>query len=137
MAFLWTEELSVGVGKIDQQHQEIFAKYDNFLSACKSGKGREEIFALLNFLGSYIKTHFAEEEQLMKEYSYPEMQKHLQQHQHLTEVIETFLKTFEEQGPSISLITEVNYSLRDWLVVHIKKVDMEFGSFLNQKWGLF
>lgn len=137
MAFEWTEELATGVEQVDQQHQEIFRRCNLFVGACKSGKGREALIETLNFLGSYVVDHFSLEEKLMWEHNYPDMSQHLEQHQHLKEAVLSLQDHLDEHGPSISVLTETNQKLLDWLVNHIKKSDRALGSYLQQQWGLF
>ena len=50
MAIEWSDELLVGNPTIDQQHQEIFKHFNDFLGACKMGKGREALLEMLKFL---------------------------------------------------------------------------------------
>lgn len=137
MAIEWTNDLSVNVGNIDKQHQEIFVRYDGFLDACRNGKGREIVLELLDFLTSYVDEHFDHEEKFMKEYNYPDTETHVKEHRDLVQTVQKFRARLTLQGATISLIAEINKTLLDWLVDHIKRSDMELGSFLNKKWGLF
>jgi hemerythrin len=136
MAFEWSEELATGVDLVDQQHQEIFKRCNQFVGACKSGKGREALIETLNFLGSYVIDHFSLEETLMSEHHYPDLRQHREQHQYLTEAVRALHVQLSEHGPSISVLTETNQRLLDWLINHIKKSDRALGSFLQQQWGL-
>lgn len=137
MAIEWNDSLSIGVGNIDQQHREIFRRYNDFLAACKSGKGRDGLLELIDFLVGYVVEHFAHEEKFMREFSYPDAQAHEQQHRDFTRIVVGYKSRLATEGPSLSLTAEINRALLDWLVDHIKKTDMELGSYLNQKWGLF
>ena len=60
MAIKWTEELSVGVELIDQEHQLMFEKAGQLFDAGKKGQAKEEIASLLLFLDEYTKKHFAD-----------------------------------------------------------------------------
>ncbi|MDT8444463.1 MAG: bacteriohemerythrin [Desulfuromonadales bacterium] len=137
MALQWTEDLAVGVGRIDAQHQEIFSKYNEFLDSCKSGQGRTSLLGLLDFLVDYVDEHFSHEEQLMAEYDYPDREQHIAMHRELTGIVLALRGRFIDEGPSLSMITELNRTIFEWLVTHIRKTDVELGNYLNRKWGLF
>lgn len=135
MALQWTCDLSVNVGKIDQQHQEIFSRYNDFLDACRNGKKHEVLLELLDFLTSYVDEHFEDEEKFMRKYKYPDMDTHIREHQDLVQTVQKFRTRLALQGSSISLIAEINRSLIDWLLDHIKETDMAFCRFLNHNQG--
>lgn len=137
MAINWTDELSTGVLLIDRQHQEIFKRYNTYLDACKKGAGRNDLAELIDFLVKYVADHFSHEEQVMKQYKYPDLDTHIEEHKKLTNMVHGFKDRLATDGPSLGAMVEVNRSLLDWLVDHIKKSDLELGSFLNQKWGMF
>ena len=62
MAMGWTEDLSVGVDVIDQQHKIWFEKANQLFDAGKNGKAKEFIAQMLDFLDEYTKMHFRDEE---------------------------------------------------------------------------
>ncbi|TLM65955.1 MAG: bacteriohemerythrin [Deltaproteobacteria bacterium] len=136
MAIEWTEELATGVAAVDRQHREIFSRYSQFLGACKSGKGREGLLDILAFLVSYVESHFAEEEKLMREVNYPDAQAHADEHRAFRKLVLSLREQVAEHGPTISLLTDANRRLLDWLVDHIKKSDRAMGGFVRQQWGL-
>jgi hemerythrin len=137
MTLQWSDELSINIGQIDEQHKEIFKRYNLFLSACKSGAGRGALLELISFLSGYVADHFDHEEKLMNEYNYPDRSTHKKEHSELAGLVHTFKVKLETEGPTLSLVAEINRFLLDWLVDHIRKRDMELGAYLNQKWGLF
>lgn len=136
MAIEWTEDLATGVDIVDQQHQEIFRRYNQFLGACKAGKGREGLLDILNFLGSYVDVHFSQEEKLMRESNYPDLREHVDEHRSIRTLVLSLQEQVAEQGPTISILTDANRKLLDWLVDHIKKSDRAMGGFVKQQWGL-
>lgn len=131
MALLWTEELAVGYGLIDDQHKELFARYNKLLQACKEGKGREAIEPTLDFLIDYVKRHFAEEERFMERYAYPERDDHIQQHRSLFGQVDAVRSELRERGATVAVITSINHTLCNWLIQHVKQTDRKLGKFLN------
>lgn len=57
MGIEWRDSLSIGVKEIDDQHKQLLSHFDQLLKACETGKGREELATLLNFLDQYVIKH--------------------------------------------------------------------------------
>ena len=136
MAIAWSDELLVGNEVIDRQHREIFKNYNEFLAACKLGKGRDKLLEMLGFMANYVNQHFAAEEQLMAEVNYPDMFSHKVEHRDLRALIATLRSEAEEEGATLGLMTDTNRKLLDWLIVHIKQSDKSLASYVNAQWGL-
>ena len=133
MSLQWSEGLATGFSKIDEQHKELINRYNDLLKACKDGRGRQEVGEVLDFLGSYVVYHFDEEEKLMAETLYPETDLHIKQHKLLIEKVQELQKDISENGSSVSVLININTTLLNWLVAHIKEIDIQLGSFLQQK----
>ncbi len=54
MALEWKERYSIGVEKVDHQHQELFKRANELMEACQANKGEEKIEELIKFLADYI-----------------------------------------------------------------------------------
>jgi len=130
MALTWTEDLAVGYGLIDAQHRELFSRYNDLLQSCKEGKGREAIEPVLDFLVEYVAMHFAEEERFMERYAFPERDEHVQQHRELFRHVDEIRKDLQEKGATVAVITSINYTLFNWLLKHVKQIDVKLGRFL-------
>lgn len=137
MAIQWTDDLSINIGNLDDQHKEIFKRYNSFIEACKEGKGKQQLVELLDFLSVYVHDHFEHEEALMKKYAYPAFEAHYKEHLKLLQAVQKFKTRLMMLGANVNLLAEVNTVLRSWLVDHIKRSDMEMGGYLNEKWGIF
>lgn len=131
MPIEWTQDLAVGVKIIDEQHKEIFRRVDALLEACKAGKGKDAVGGMLTFLEDYIVEHFAAEEAIQMQYAYPSYNAHKQEHERFIQSVDELKKKFEKEGPSLMTVLETNRTVVDWLVKHIKKVDMDLGAYLK------
>lgn len=58
----WTEDLSVGVDRIDEQHKELFEKINDLVEAIKSHTCKYKIGDVVKFLEDYVVFHFGQEE---------------------------------------------------------------------------
>ncbi len=133
MNMKWTEQLSIGIVEIDQQHQELFNRINNLLQAMHEGKGKDEIQKVMAFLDDYVVSHFGTEEKYMGEYHYPEINQHKEQHQTFTSNFNDIKKELETEGPSSTLVIQTQRKLSEWWLGHIATVDKELGAFLVQK----
>jgi len=133
MALKWSEELSVGYGLIDSQHKELFVRYNSLLDACKEGNGKEVIIPVLDFMVEYVTKHFAEEEQFMERFNYPDRIEHMNQHRELFKHVNEVHKELQEKGPTVAVITSINHTMFNWLLRHVKQTDKQLGLFLAQQ----
>ena len=132
MALLtWSEKYSVGIAKIDQQHQGLVEAINLLHSEMLQGKGKQVLDVILDKLVEYTKVHFATEEKLFATHGYPQQVDHRRQHQALTEKVLKFQADFKAGKVVIS--TGILEFLRDWLMTHILKEDMAYRSFLVSK----
>jgi hemerythrin len=129
----WQQRLEIGVEEIDTQHQEIFRRFNDLLQACNSGKGKEEVVRFLDFLSSYVCTHFASEEKLQLRYGYPFHKEHRQAHQEFIRDLERLRSSLTQEGTGLLLVVETNKTTISWLLNHISQMDKEFGEFLRDK----
>lgn len=135
MGFTWSERIAVGHPLIDQQHQELIQRFNSFLDSCQQAKARDRVEALFDFLDSYIKDHFRQEELLMAQQNYPLLTEHRAAHHSYIEQLGELRRNLVEQGASSALVIHTNQMLLDWIVRHIKNADLEFGSFLKHGGG--
>ena len=134
----WTEDLAVGVEKIDAQHKELFEKINDLVAAVKQSVCKYKIGDVIRFLEDYVVFHFGEEERYMLKFGYPDYQVHKAQH-------EKFIANFQElkkelpkleggsKPGSYDLSVETNKVVVDWILDHIATVDKRLGVFLKDK----
>jgi hemerythrin len=133
MSLEWTESLSVGVDIIDGQHKELFRRFGDLIDACHEGHGKERIAELLGFLDDYVVFHFGEEEKLMQNYGYPDIESHRHEHATFVHRLQYLKQVFHAEGPTQTLVSKTVRILLNWIVKHIKSVDLELGAFLKPR----
>ncbi|NPV81727.1 MAG: hemerythrin family protein [Firmicutes bacterium] len=129
----WTDDLSIGIGIIDEQHKELFKRVNNLLSSMSQGRGKEQIGEVLNFLSDYVETHFGTEEKFMGAHGYPEGKAHKGEHGSYIEKLSALRERFGREGQSSLLAIESQRLLVDWWLNHIGKTDKALGAFLKEK----
>lgn len=133
MSMRWTNELATGVAEIDNQHKEIFNRFDRLFNACSEGKGKEEVLRLLSFLQDYVKEHFSAEERLQLRSAYPEYAEHKAKHASFMAEVERLAREFAAEGATLPLVIKTNKTLSSWLLQHISKTDMAFAGYLRSE----
>lgn len=131
MAIEWKTNLETGLKVIDDQHRELFRRFNKLLEACNSGKGRDEVMKVLLFLDDYIRSHFSEEEALQRKFNYPGHPAHLVLHRDFIKTVEELEKQFKDEGANISLVIQTNQMMVNWLTQHIGRMDREFAEFVR------
>lgn len=131
MALGWTENLSVGVDLIDSQHKIWFEKADQLFEAGKSGKAKEFISQMLDFLDDYTKKHFSDEEKYMLSINYPEYETQKNLHTGFINELAKLKKEFEESGGNIVVIINANQMVVNWLTKHISNEDKKIGHYVK------
>ena len=132
MAILWNKNLEVGNDLIDQQHKKLFEKADQLFEAGKSGKSKEHIMQMFDFLDDYAKTHFRDEEKYMQSINYPEYNQQKQMHEGFINRLAELRKEYETAGANITVIIGANQFILDWLTNHISNADKKIGDYVRK-----
>ncbi|MGQ9630149.1 MAG: bacteriohemerythrin [bacterium] len=133
MAIQWTEDLSVGVDEIDNQHKELFNRINKLLDACNQGEGRNVVAEVIKFLEDYVIIHFGTEEEYMTKHGYLNYLSHKAQHTGFIKDFSALKKQFEAGGATLGLVVRTNHTVVDWIIKHISKTDKALGAFLKTK----
>lgn len=127
----WSDNLSVNIKEIDEQHKRLVGMLNDLHDAMKDGKGSSMTGHVLTGLIQYVGTHFATEEKYMKTHAYPDYLKHKAEHDALTKQAVDLQMQFKAGKPVLTV--ELMKFLRDWLSNHIVGTDKKYGPFLNGK----
>lgn len=129
----WSDNLSVGVELIDNQHKKWIEYYNSVADALHSMQGPSKIASTLGFLIDYTEEHFATEEKHMKKHDYPGYDHHRAIHQDLRNTLTDLVQDYEEDGATNPLADSIDTFLGYWLIRHISDVDMKFGAYLKEE----
>lgn len=120
----WSDDLSVGIEEIDEQHKVLVDLLNEFHTAIQAHKGSEVASQILKRLGDYTRIHFAVEESIMRLLDYPDYEDHKVEHDALIEQL-TELTTKLESGKK-SVNFELLHFLKVWLAKHIQESDKQY-----------
>lgn len=127
----WSEDLSVGIRTIDEQHKRLIAMINELNEAMAQGKGKNVIGPILTRLANYAVEHFGTEEKLFETYGYPERDSHIAVHKAFVEKVSSFQSDFETGRAMVT--RDLMVFLKDWLLKHIRGTDKKYSPFLKKK----
>ena len=126
----WTEELSVGVAALDDDHKKLFALCNELQEAMQHGHGREVFARILDGLVAYTFEHFAREEALLADARYPSLDIHHHAHERLKADVAALRAKFDEGGDATLMIDTLAF-LQNWLKSHIGEADHRYAVYLK------
>ena len=123
---VWSEQFATGNALVDTQHKMLIDKI-NLLERLLAGPAptKQQCDDLLNFLGSYVLTHFRHEEACMEKARCPAHEKNKQAHAALPEVFGKFKARYAAEGPKPELLRELQRVAADWIKGHILSIDVQ------------
>ena len=127
----WSEELSVNVKVIDNQHQDMLEIVNSLHAAVEKCEDNETLKKLLIDLNEHTRTHFSTEDELMKQYNYPGYVQHLHEHNVLLQHLGNLVASVTG-GKNPTFRSDYDVS-SDWVLIHIFKSDKDLGTFLNNQ----
>jgi len=127
-----TEDMKTGVAKIDEQHQELIHRINELKTMGSQASSKEEVQKTLNLLGEYVVKHFADEEKLQEQCNYPKYEMHKELHRNFVKEYLKMKDEFATNGNTLKFTLELTQIVINWLIKHIKGVDVEFGRYYNE-----
>lgn len=132
MLLMWTENLSVGVKELDDDHKQLIAMINDLHLAIEAvgatGKlNKNKIESALRKLHAYTKGHCEREELYFFQTGYPCQESHRQEHGKLIEMIADMTVRFHDStNPKDA--AEIMQSIYDWVTGHIYVTDKQYSS---------
>ncbi len=127
----WTDDLSVGVGIIDEQHKGLVDLINELNAAMRQRRSDSVLVGVLERLKQYTVKHFATEEEFFDKFGYPDSASHKKAHHELVQKVLDFEAELKSGRAKVTM--EIMRFLKDWLVGHIMGTDKRYGPFLNSK----
>jgi len=119
----WDDDLSVGIGVIDEHHRYLFDLLNDLHAVVVNKRGARQVARLIKALDAYAKIHFRAEEQMMAHYGFEGIDRQLNQHHAFEEKISEFYEELHA-NPMVAQFDVLAY-LRNWLVGHIRVEDAQ------------
>lgn len=120
----WTNDLSVGIEEIDEQHKVLAGLVNEMHEAIQRHQAHDVVRGILDRLASYTQTHFVVEESLMRILNYPDYETHKTEHDNLIDQVTELQKKLDAGKASINF--ELMHFLKVWLTKHIMESDKAY-----------
>ena len=124
--FTWTDDLSVGIEEIDEQHKVLVDLLNELHHGIMEKHGSEATIEVLGRLVEYTRIHFALEESLMRMLHYPDYEEHKEHHEMLLDQVNELVEKVKS-GHHVTF--ELLHFLKNWLSRHIMEEDKIYAPF--------
>ena len=129
---VWTDQMSVGVKLLDNDHKKLVLLINQLHAGLMTGRAKPALERGFEDLVRYTRIHHSHEEQLLVETGYPGSAAHKQEHESTIEqAVELQMRFQSSEGLAAEQVV-INH-LREWLFRHIKGSDKEFVAHLKAK----
>lgn len=130
MALLWRHQFSVGNDLIDSDHKYLL-EIINRAELCLQAVDVAALTSVLDELANYGKSHFDREEIVARAVGYPKADLLHVSHTVLVEHLKKFREAMGSSWPQAKVDEFVTF-LRDWLIQHVIKEDMQMKPWLTK-----
>lgn len=126
----WDANYSVNIPVVDEHHRYLFELINQLHLAIKSRENIAQIGRALKALEQYTRVHFSEEERMMENLHYDDLEAHKKQHQAFIAQLEKFWGLLKLNP--LMLGNDMPQFFNDWLLNHILVTDRK----MSQELGL-
>ena len=132
---LWKEKYKIGILVIDEQHQELFSRVEDFVQAIRQEglwKGKiETVKETMVFMQEYVVTHFNYEEKYQQQLGYPDYEKHHHIHEAFKADIQGMATKFAKEGYQEEAVQALAGRLLAWLINHVVATDQKMAQYVT------
>ena len=122
----WTDDWSVGIAEIDEQHKKLIDMINDLHAATLKGKGKDAVGPILSGLAGYAVEHFACEEGYFDRFNYADSLSHKLEHKKFIDKLARFQED-AERGKAMLSLNIMNF-LEEWIKDHIRVSDKGYSS---------
>ncbi|MCL2575265.1 MAG: bacteriohemerythrin [Defluviitaleaceae bacterium] len=131
----FNNSLITGIKEVDEQHMELVERINHLFTFVDGKVTAQELEDTFTFLVQYVAVHFETEDRIMQEINYPDMDKHIEQHELLINKAVNLREQLDTHGYELHSIIELRGFLLKWIVDHIKGSDLAFAEHYHKVKG--
>jgi len=131
VTFTWTEEMSVGIPAVDEDHQQFILLINDLNRAITKRDSASEIKQKLLLIIEDAERHFKQEETLFKEWQYPDTGQHERIHSQVITTLKVINNKFVPYGHDSEWM-DVGVQVKKIIVDHILKEDMKYAEYYHK-----
>ncbi len=130
---VWSKNLELKIGIIDNQHKEIFDVINKLIIAFDEQNELEEAYDALCFVEEYVQKHFQTEEFYLRKFEYKELEAHIKLHKAFSDQLKEFKTSWRRSGITRMAAIQMADFLVIWWNRHILEVDSKYVSWIADK----
>jgi hemerythrin-like metal-binding protein len=130
----WVDALSIGDETIDEEHRSFIVAINELIHLLEQRAGRRAIIAHLAAMLHDAAGHFASEEAALRRYGVESLAIHESEHTRILQVIHDLLRRAGDSAAD-DLVEQHALSIRDQLLAHFLRVDLQYKSHILQSQG--
>lgn len=127
----WRDTYETGVAAVDTEHRKLVELIEAMHTSIRDKEPKETVAQVIKELVEYTQDHFKNEETLMQNVQYPEIDEHKVEHQILIEEVAVYKERLLDSFPEVR--QDFYRFLREWLINHILESDKKFGAYVSDK----
>ena len=124
----WNDGLSVSIPEIDAEHQNFILLVNKLNQAIIGRMDVEHVKYCMQSILIDAAKHFAHEEELFKQWGYPDAEEHAKKHVEATRALNEIMGHFEQGGLDYEWI-EAGLQVKEALIGHMLDEDMKYRDF--------
>jgi len=126
---IWNDSFCCGNELLDSQHQSLFQTSNMFLEAMLATRPPEDIAAIMSKLLGEVVQHFEDEENILREVGFPNVEHHRKEH---AKLIAKGLRLSQGFKDSIMSVADVfQFLVYDVVMLHMLGADKEYYSYFG------
>lgn len=127
----WCGLFALGHPIIDTQHKELFEIINNFQEELSKGTSSHLSIEILNELIRFAEKHFSDEEEISREFGFPEeeLESHREIHEQL--ILDIFQLHQDISNGILNELDTISDFLANWIIVHVLIEDYKYKPYLK------
>ncbi|MDD2971054.1 MAG: copper homeostasis protein CutC [Lachnospiraceae bacterium] len=131
-SFDWHRELEMHIEILDYQHKQFFAigrEIEQLITTKCIGVTDEQLLKIVCGLRDYVAYHFYEEESMMQQMDYPELEQHRKEHQDGVRKVQEIDFHALKMNPLTGL-RRIKEAMQQWSFLHMMVTDRRMAEYL-------
>lgn len=133
MSIKWDERLKLGIEFMDIEHKMIMEKMISLMKSIDFDLPSDDDADRFYEFEEAMALHFEHEELMMRQYTYPDIEKHLKSHNRILDRINRYKEKYYTTGFEESDIKRIDSDVNYLFKMHLLEEDRDLEVFVHEK----